>query len=232
MDDYHLIIMCMGWNADWVLSEFIIEETRRRIDDISENMEEIECRIESLTDMLLVGNNIAHIPSQSLDLLIEARITYIIGCFQSSIYCAASLIDGELKRQLICYGKEPISFVEKETFGQSLVRMKNNHNDIPVVKYVSELEFINRIRNSLSIHSQKGKMLLGILGNYHHFVDAPPDLIIWMEIVTNELLNIQQKIKISDFTISNAMELINFEILELVHKIIIDGDNNHQVTVN
>lgn len=222
----------MGWNADWVLSEFIIEETRRIIDSISDNKDEIENRIESLTDMILVGNNIAHIPSQSFDLLIEARVTYSVGCFQSSIYCAASLIDGELKRQLICYGKEPISFVQKETFGQSIVRLKNNPNDIPIVKYITELEYINKIRNSLSIHSQKGKMLLGILGNYYQSVDATPDLIIWMEIVTNELLNIQKNIRITDFSIQKAMELINFEVLEQVHKIIKNGDNNHQVILN
>lgn len=123
---------------------------------------------ESLQDMAserynkVSGYNgrIIHIPQYAIDYFSEARMTYCYGFFRSSIFCSVIALDFELKHSLISVFPDDETIIRQQTFGQSISYMKNKQAKITFLEYADRLEWMNKVRNEISVHPYRKELEL------------------------------------------------------------------------
>jgi len=106
------------------------------------------------------GSHIIHVPQFSIDYFSEARMTYCYGFFRSSIFCSVTALDFELKRSLISVYPNDEKMIRQQTFGQSIALMKDRKAKVAFLKYADRLEWINKVRNEISVHPYRVELEL------------------------------------------------------------------------
>lgn len=109
------------------------------------------------------GAPLAHIPALAMEYLFEATMTYSFGFYRSAISCCASVLDLELKRNLIEQLPQQSALIRKETFGQSIRRFKSCSTANERDELASKIEYINRVRNRVAVHSSATATLVSLL---------------------------------------------------------------------
>ncbi len=123
-----------------------------------------------------LGAPLSHIPTIALDYLYEATIAHAFGLYRSAIFCCAGVLDLELKRNLIDEFPRLEEAIRKETFGRSIGRYSVESNDSNR-KHISErLEFVNKVRNRLSVHPSSSAGLTRCIEDNKPFLSDPDQL--------------------------------------------------------
>lgn len=155
--------MCMGADPDYV-ADFFLEEFA--YDEYFKNeklIEEAEKRYLDFQEDWYVGEPMSHIPWQSYEFLYEARMTHSFAFFRSSIFCCAAAIDWELKRCLIDALPSMANTIESQTLGQSIHLLQEKGVRRHLLALVDDLNWLNRLRNEVSVHSHSQKSLKSMI---------------------------------------------------------------------
>lgn len=121
-----------------------------------------------------LGQSFVHLSSLALDYLFEAKLTYCFGFYRSSIFCCITMIDFELKRALVKLNPSEAEIIEKQTFGQSIIYLKDKKRPTEFHNIIDKLEWLNTIRNKVAVHCGRKEFLISSFEDEPKPVDTSP----------------------------------------------------------
>lgn len=119
------------------------------------------------------GASFSHVPTLALDYFFEAKVAYSFGLYRSAIFCCSTLLDLSLKKNLIDEFPDNESKIRSETFGQSIARFKQSSITSKKEEIIEKLQFINRVRNRVSVHTSTTAPLHRCIEDDNPFLSQP-----------------------------------------------------------